>query len=195
MMVKTIEPNGVVTDGYFFVTEGQLSPAQITANGSQVKVITRVNAVAELSRLGDDRLTGSLTSPTGITFPITLTKVSTHASLANRNRDFDPQSLVGEWVGSWAPGSGGSYGAAPRQVPYILTIRGVAEPKVFMHLEVIGIRHFETDLVGILAGNRLTYGRTQLTIYDLGNLMEMRGTAEPPDESSVPRQITLHKKK
>ena len=110
MVVKAIEPNGVVTGG-------QLSPAQITVNGSQVKAITGVNAAAELSRLGDDRLTGALTSPNGITFPITLTKVSTQASLANRNRDFDPQSLVGEWVGVFAPGSGGSYGAAPREPP------------------------------------------------------------------------------
>jgi hypothetical protein len=198
LMVKAIKPDGVVDDGYFFVTGGQLSPAQITVNGSQVKVITRVKSVAELSRLSDDRLAGSLNSPNGTTFPITLTKVSTRASLANRNRDFDPQSLVGEWVGSWT--KAGMIGAGgPSGGPYRMTIRRVEGSRVFGHLDFSVKQTVDLDFVGTLDGNRLTYGRTQLTIYGGDNLMQMRGASlgGTPEAlgNKIGLDIVLNKKK
>ncbi len=196
-MVTVIEPNGVVTDGYFFVTGGQSSPAQITVDGSQVKVITRAKSVAELSRLGDDRLAGSLTSPTGITFSITLTRVSTQTSLAKQAQAFDPQSLVGEWVGTFVPKH--SPGAAPASSRYTMVIKRVAEPKVFLHVEVAGHLQWGFDGIGTLDGNRLTYARTELTIYVGDTMMEMRGSAAGGSLSApgfaMERYITLYKKK
>jgi len=118
-------------------------------------------------------------------------------ALAEEQPLISPQSLVGEWLGSWEARSTG--GAAQRTGSYGLTIRRVAGSKIFGHLKVVSRHQAEFDIVGTLDGNRLTYGRTQLTIYDLGDWMEMRGSTEGGGPSGggggIPRAITLHKKK
>jgi hypothetical protein len=118
-------------------------------------------------------------------------------ALAEEQPLISPQSLVGEWVGYWEARSTG--GAARRTGPYRLTIRRVAGSKIFGHLEVVSRHQAEFDIVGTLDGSSLTYGRTQLIIYDRGDSMEMRGSTEGGGPSGggsgIPRAITLYKKK
>lgn len=118
-------------------------------------------------------------------------------ALAEEQPSIDPQSLVGEWVGSWTQAR--AIGAAPAGGSYRMTIRRVARSKVFGHLEISKRRILELDFVGTLEGNRLTYGRTELTIHVVDNLMEMRGSSQGGTPAALgntlPIDIVLSKEK
>ena len=79
----------------------------------------------------------------------------------------DPQALIGQWSGSWI---GAHY--ASDNGRYYLTIERVQGEKVFGKGEFVGKRTIEFKVNGTLSGNRLTYGRVELTID--GN--QMTGT-------------------
>jgi hypothetical protein len=93
--------------------------------------------------------------------------------------DVDPQTLIGQWSGSWI-----STHVASENGRYYLTIRRVEGQKAFGKVELIGKRTIEFMFNGTLSGNRLTFLRTELTIS--GN--QMTGTG--PDI-----KITLTKDK
>jgi hypothetical protein len=84
----------------------------------------------------------------------------------------DPQSLIGQWSGSWT-GTHGGAGRGSGSGKYYLTIERVQGEKVFGKIENSGRRGTVTNITGTLSGNRLTYGKTELTI-DGDN---MQGTA------------------
>lgn len=73
----------------------------------------------------------------------------------------DPQTLVGQWTGSWAeasrPGANGRYH---------LRIERVQGDKVFGKGELVTKTTNEFKFAGTLSGNRLTFGRTELTVDD-----------------------------
>lgn len=89
----------------------------------------------------------------------------------------EPQSLVGEWRGSWTDKHG-----AKVTGQYYLTIRKVKGSKVHGTAEFFGHRKNKTSVkfVGTLSGNRLTFGRSTTTelVID-GN--QMRGSSQYPD--------------
>lgn len=113
------------------------------------------------------------------------------ASLLLAQAPFDPQSLVGEWVGKWSAGatSGGTGGRGGTQGLYSLVITRVQGDQVFGKVE---FQEFSGNVRGTLTGNNLTFAgervRTELTIH--GN--EMRGTRQATGGSS--REIHLLKK-
>ena len=79
----------------------------------------------------------------------------------------DPQSLVGQWVGSWVNAHEGKLNGK-----YYLTIDRVVGEKVFGKGEFVGRTTTEFKIGGTLSCNLLTFGRTTLTVD--GN--QMRGT-------------------
>ena len=98
----------------------------------------------------------------------------------------DPQSLIGEWQGTWETRSGEARGGGQ----YYLTIEKVEGGKVYGKVTVTGRRSNDFKFVGALEGNRLTYGsttRTELEIRD----DQMKGTST----GGANRAITLSKKK
>jgi hypothetical protein len=87
-------------------------------------------------------------------------------------QNVDPQSLVGQWNGNWTEKSESKVNG-----PYYITIERVEGSKVFGRGEVHS-RSGKTEFqfVGTLQGNRLTYGRDNVTDLTIdGNRME--GTA------------------
>jgi hypothetical protein len=83
-------------------------------------------------------------------------------------------------------GAGGPAGG-----PYKMTIRRVEGSRVFGHLEISVKRTVNLDFVGTLDGNRLTYARTELTIYAGDNLMEMRGSSQGGTPEALGNKIAL----
>jgi opacity protein-like surface antigen len=84
----------------------------------------------------------------------------------------EPQSLVGQWIGTWTEKS-----EAKLNGPYYIAIEKVDGNKVFGRGEVHS-RSGKTEFkfVGTLEGNRLTYGRDNVVDLTIdGNRME--GTA------------------
>ena len=117
--------------------------------------------------------------------PAVLVAVLAYGSLAVAQMAVDPQSLAGEWVGTWQdkapPGASGAY---------YLTIEKVDGNKVTGKGEVLGRPSYKFPFVGVLSGNRLTFGRD--TVVDLtidGDRMEGGSTGQ------VNRVIKLVKKK
>ena len=82
--------------------------------------------------------------------------------------EIDPQTLIGQWSGSWV----GAHAAAENG-RYYLTITRIEGPKVIGKVEFVGKRTTEFMINGTLSGNRLTYLRTELTIF--GNRMSGTG--------------------
>jgi hypothetical protein len=80
----------------------------------------------------------------------------------------DPQSLIGQWSGSWTGAA-----LAKANGKYYLKIERVEGAKVFGTGEVSGHKNTEFPLSGTLSGNQLTYGKTTLTID--GNHMTGKG--------------------
>jgi hypothetical protein len=100
----------------------------------------------------------------------------------------DPQSLVGEWSGSWMnkrlQGANGQYH---------LTIEQVQGDKVYGQVVMSGRETVQFKLVGTLAGNRLTFGSvnpTELLIE--GN--QMKGSTQGSVRAN-PLDIALTKTK
>jgi hypothetical protein len=81
----------------------------------------------------------------------------------------DPQSLVGRWSGSWIDTK-----EERSSGRYYLTVERVDGEKVVGKREAIGWTPAEAKIGnGRLSGNRLTFGKTELTIDG----EQMRGTA------------------
>jgi hypothetical protein len=100
----------------------------------------------------------------------------------------DPQSLVGEWRGSWIdkkrPGANGQY---------FLTIEQVHANKVYGQVAISGRESVQFKIVGTLAGNRLTFG-TQNPTELLIEGKQMRGSAQGSVKGN-PMEIALAKTK
>ena len=113
------------------------------------------------------------------------------ASLLLAQAPFDPQSLVGEWVGKWSAGatSGGTGGRGGTQGPYSLVITRVQGDQVFGKVE---FQEFSGNVRGrspaTTSPSPASACRTELTIH--GN--EMRGTRQAT--AARPREIQLLKK-
>jgi hypothetical protein len=73
----------------------------------------------------------------------------------------DPQSLVGQWSGSWV----GAH-VAKTNGRYYLTIERVEGDKVIGKGEYTGKTTTEFKVNGRLSGNVLTFAKTELTIHD-----------------------------
>jgi hypothetical protein len=84
-------------------------------------------------------------------------------------QNVDPQSLVGQWTGTWTEKS-----QAKMNGRYYITIEKVDGKRVFGRGEVhSGSWKNEFQFVGTLEGNRLTYRRDNLTDLTIdGNRME-----------------------
>lgn len=105
-----------------------------------------------------------------------------------RAQAFDPQSLIGEWAGTW---NNLGPDAATARGQYRLTIKKVEGGKVFCHLYFTNPSgNFERDIVATLDGNRLRWGGPRPTEFTVeGN--DMRGIGG----GDVGRfEITLKKK-
>jgi hypothetical protein len=85
-------------------------------------------------------------------------------------QNVDPQSLVGQWTGTWTEKSQSKMNGR-----YYITIEKVDGKRVFGRAEVhgSGSGKNEFQFVGTLEGNRLTYGRDNVTDLTIdGNRME-----------------------
>jgi hypothetical protein len=98
----------------------------------------------------------------------------------------DPQSLVGEWTGSWVDKREGKNNGQ-----YSLTIEKVEGNQVHGRGELSVRRTSEFKFVGTLEGNRLTFGRDTKVVLTIEGT-QMRGTSESP---TAARNITLNKTK
>jgi hypothetical protein len=87
-------------------------------------------------------------------------------------QNVDPQSLVGQWDGNWTEKSESKVNGR-----YYITIERVEGNRVFGRAEVHSMKgKTEFQFVGTLQGNRLTFGRDNVTDLTIdGNRME--GTA------------------
>jgi hypothetical protein len=106
-----------------------------------------------------------------------------------RAQTIDPQSLLGEWVGTWAGKLASASG------PYRLTIEAVDGDMVRGHVDTTGAPRQQNAPVtfpirGVLRGNHLTYGTSNYTVDLEVNGSEMRGTWT----GMAHRDITLTKK-
>jgi hypothetical protein len=98
----------------------------------------------------------------------------------------DPQSLVGEWTGSWVDKREGK-----SKGQYSLTIEKVEGNQVHGRGEVSARRTSEFKFVGTLEGNRLTFGRDTKTVFTIEGT-QMRGSSEGPVAA---RNISINKTK
>ena len=97
----------------------------------------------------------------------------------------DPQSLVGEWNGSWVEKH-----RAIAKGQYSLTIEKVEGNKVHGRGEIRAGRTSEFKFVGTLEGNRLTFGRDTKTEFTIEGT-QMRGSSE----GRASRSISINKTK
>ena len=100
----------------------------------------------------------------------------------------DPQSLIGDWNGSWTnkkvQGVNGQYH---------LRIEQVSGNTVYGHVEISGPQSAQFRLLGTLDGNRLTFGGPNPTEFLIeGN--QMKGNSQGAPRSN-PWDITLMKTK
>ena len=104
--------------------------------------------------------------------------------LVSAQTPVDPQSLVGEWRGSWVDKRQGKVNGQ-----YSLTIDKVDGDKVSGTGVLSGRRTTEFKFNGTLAGDRLTFGRETVTDLVIQGT-QMRGTSEGPNAA---RSISLTK--
>ena len=102
----------------------------------------------------------------------------------------DPQSLLGEWIGTWTGRLASASG------PYRLVIERVDGRRVRGHVETTGGRNQQGApvsfrIAGVLKGNHLTYGASNSPVDLEVNGSEMRGTWT----GLAHRDITLNKMK
>ena len=107
---------------------------------------------------------------------------------AGSETPLDPQSLVGEWSGSWRntklPGSNGQYH---------LTIDEVKGDKVYGQVVISGRETLQFKLLGTLAGNRLTFSSGNPTVLLIDG-KQMRGSSQGSVRTN-PMDIALMKTK
>ena len=121
-------------------------------------------------------------------FAASVVAVATLAVSAWSETPLDPQSLVGEWSGSWRdthkPGANGKY---------YLTVDEVKGDKVYGKVVVSGRETLQFKLFGTLAGNRLTFSSVNPTVLLIdGN--QMRGNSQGSVRTN-PMDIALTKTK
>jgi hypothetical protein len=102
----------------------------------------------------------------------------------------DPQSLIGDWVGTWQGK------LASQSGPYRLVIERVKGDKVQGHVETISGRVKQNAptsfrIAGVVKGNHLTYGTSNYQVDLEVNGSEMRGTWT----GMAHRDLTLVKQK
>ena len=98
----------------------------------------------------------------------------------------EPQSLIGEWIGTWQGKLASVSGS------YRLTIQRIDGEKVRGHVETSGERgeNRTFPITGVLRGNHLTYGTSNYTVDLEISGSEMRGNWS----GLVKREISLTKK-
>jgi hypothetical protein len=140
------------------------------------------------SRTKEARMRGDTIGRLTLLFMASVVVVAFLSVSAWSQAPFDPQSLIGEWNGSWkntkAQGVAG---------PYHLKIDRVQGDKVYGQVEISYRDTVKFRLVGTLDGNRLTFNPenpTELLIE--GN--QMRGTAQGSVRAN-PMGIALTKAK
>ena len=98
----------------------------------------------------------------------------------------DPQSLVGEWSGSWTnkklQGASGQYH---------LKVERVSGNKVYGRVEIIGREKAQFNIVGTLDGNRLTFNPQNPTELLIDG-KRMNGSSQGAPRAN-PMDITLTK--
>ena len=98
----------------------------------------------------------------------------------------EPQSLIGEWIGTWEGKMASVSG------PYRLTIQRIDGEKVRGRVETSGGRgeNRTFPITGVLRGNHLTYGTSNFTVD-----LEISGSEMHGNWSGlVQREISLTKK-
>jgi hypothetical protein len=121
-------------------------------------------------------------------FIASLVAVAALAVSAWSQAPLDPQSLVGDWSGSWTNKT--LSGANGR---YHLTIEQVRGNKVYGNVVISGQRTVQYKIDGTLDGNRLTFG-TQNPTQFLIEGKQMRGSAQG-SPTGHPLEIALTKTK
>ena len=121
-------------------------------------------------------------------FAASVVAVATLVVSAASETPLDPQSLVGEWSGSWKnpqlPGANGRYQ---------LTVDEVKGDKVYGQVVISGRETLQFKLLGTLAGNRLTFSSANPTVLLIdGN--QMRGNSQGSVRAN-PMDIALMKTK
>jgi hypothetical protein len=102
----------------------------------------------------------------------------------------DPQSLVGEWWGSWTSKRGGPGPGGVNNGPYSLQIERVEGSTVYGRGEVSGQRTSEFRFAGTVDGNRLTFGREIVV-----DLLIVGDQMTGGSHGMAARNITLTKRK
>jgi len=121
-------------------------------------------------------------------FAASIVAIATLTVSAGSQTRLDPQSLVGEWSGSWIdrqrPGANGQYH---------LKIDEVKGDKVYGQVFISGRESVQFKLSGTLEGNRLTFGSANPTVFLIeGN--QMKGNAQGSVRAN-PMEIALTKTK
>ena len=102
----------------------------------------------------------------------------------------DPQSLVGEWTGSWTNQQFSGRGDLGKG-DYILTIERVEGNQVYGRGKIRGPKGTnEFDVVGTLDGNQLRYGKQPVT-----KLLIRKGEMTGTSEGRLGRDIILYQRK
>jgi hypothetical protein len=104
----------------------------------------------------------------------------------------DPQSLIGEWRGTWTAGvvTGGPGPRSGKQGPFSLTIRKVEGNVAQGTVEMVGVT---TNIRATLVGNQLSFGNDQFQTELTIDGDHMRGTRQ---RAGTPRTVLeLEKRK
>jgi hypothetical protein len=136
----------------------------------------------------EERMRGRTVGRLALLFVASVVAVAALGVSAWSQAPLDPQSLIGDWNGSWtnkkAQGVNGQYH---------LMIEQVNGKKVYGQVEFSGSQTAQFKLLGTLDGNRLTFGGPNPTEFLIeGN--QMKGSSQGAPRGN-PWDITLMKTK
>jgi hypothetical protein len=123
---------------------------------------------------------------------LVVTIVGSSFSTVSPQATVDPQSLIGEWRGTWTSGAvtGGPGPRSGRQGPFALTITQVEGNLVRATVEMQGVT---SNIRATLLGNQLTFGNEQFQTELTIDGDHMRGTRQ---RAGTPRTVLeLEKRK
>jgi hypothetical protein len=134
----------------------------------------------------EERMRAHIVGRSVLLFAASVVAIATLTGSAWSQTRLDPQSLVGEWSGSWInrqlQGANGQYH---------LTIEEVKGDKVYGQVVISGRETVQFKLSGTLDGNRLTFGSQNPTVFLIeGN--QMKGSAQGSVRAN-PMDIALTK--